>query len=236
MLTSIICLFGLALASQENYPEALPLLNMVQIEKVPKELHHKFFFYKTVTNYQLRNKEEAMSSSTLFFASFDKPPMRYAHLIYGIQDELNREAEPLRDIADKMGDVKRRLDKYKGGQATQKIQKEIVEDLAKLIKESEDAKQAQSDAKDKEDEKNGIKKKKVGETGLTPADESVIMGSVGKGTVDEKLLRNLAQEWGGLPPEKRAKIVQDITRDSPAKYKNTIDEYFRVLNKTYNFK
>lgn len=236
MLTLLICLSGLALASQENYPEALPLLNMVHSTSVPKELHFKYYFYKTVTEYQLRFKGEAMQSSSLFFASFDSPPVRYANLIYGIQNELNRETDPLRDIADKMGDVKRRLDKGKAGKATLDLQKEIVEDLAKLIKEAEDgAEQAQSDSQKEEADKDG-KKKKTGENGLTPADESVIMGSASKGAVDEKLLRNLAQEWGGLPPTKRAKIVEDITRDVPQKYKQVIEEYFKALNRTHNFK
>jgi hypothetical protein len=62
------------------------------------------------------------------------------------------------------------------------------------------------------------------------------MGGSGKGTVDEKQLRQIAESWGTLPPEKRAKIVEDITRDLPAKYKPMIDEYFKSLNRIHGFK
>jgi hypothetical protein len=62
------------------------------------------------------------------------------------------------------------------------------------------------------------------------------MGGSGKGTVDEKQLRQIAESWGTLPPEKRAKIVEDITRDLPAKYKPMIDEYFKSLNRINGFK
>jgi hypothetical protein len=62
------------------------------------------------------------------------------------------------------------------------------------------------------------------------------MGGSGPGNVDEKKLRQIAEEWGSLPPEKRAKIVEDITRDLPAKYKPMIDEYFKALNRVHGFK
>ena len=52
-----------------------------------------------------------------------------------------------------------------------------------------------------------------------------------QGTVDEKKLRKLAEEWGKLPQAERAKAIQEITRDLPAKYKPIIEEYFKSLNK-----
>ena len=54
------------------------------------------------------------------------------------------------------------------------------------------------------------------------------MGGSGAGKVDEKKLRKIAEKWGTLPPEKRAKIVEDITRDLPAKYKPMIEELLQV--------
>lgn len=57
------------------------------------------------------------------------------------------------------------------------------------------------------------------------------MGGSGKGTVDEKRLRKLAEEWGKLPAAERAKAVQEITRDLPPKYRPIIEEYFKSLNR-----
>ena len=48
--------------------------------------------------------------------------------------------------------------------------------------------------------------------------------------------RWIAAEWGTLPPEKRAKIIEDITRDVPAKYKPLIDQYFKSLNQVHGYK
>ena len=64
----------------------------------------------------------------------------------------------------------------------------------------------------------------------------VIMGGSGPGVVTDKELRNIAEKWGTLPPEKRAKIIEDINRDLPAKYKPMIDEYFKALNRLHGFK
>ncbi len=63
------------------------------------------------------------------------------------------------------------------------------------------------------------------------------MGGSGEGKVPtDKELRNVAEKWGTLPPEKRAKIIEDINRDLPAKYKPMIDDYFKSLNKIHGYK
>lgn len=234
MLTLFLCLSGLAFAERGDYEEALPLLN-ISSQAIPKELHHKFYFYKTITEFQLLKKEEAKVSILKFYQSFDSPPRRYEALIYGIQNQLNIEPSALGAIADKMGDVKRRLDKFKGGEVTQQKQQEIVNDLAKLIEEAENDAKAKSEAEKKQNETDLEKKKdgSVPKNQLTPADESVIMGGVGRGEVKEKDLRQIAEQWGSLPPEKRARIVEDITRDVPNKYRSAIEEYFKALNKIH---
>jgi hypothetical protein len=63
------------------------------------------------------------------------------------------------------------------------------------------------------------------------AADSTIMGGAGAGKVDDKRLKKLAEEWGKLPESERAKAVQEITRDLPAKFKPMIEDYFKSLNK-----
>ena len=36
-------------------------------------------------------------------------------------------------------------------------------------------------------------------------------------------------------PAKRAQVVEELTRDLPAKYKPMIDEYFKSLNRIHGF-
>jgi hypothetical protein len=62
------------------------------------------------------------------------------------------------------------------------------------------------------------------------------MGGEGKGLVTEKKLRQVAENWGSLPPMERAKVVQEVTRDIPAKYKPMVDEYFKALNRIHPVK
>jgi hypothetical protein len=69
-----------------------------------------------------------------------------------------------------------------------------------------------------------------------PAADSVIMGGSGEGKVLDKELRNIAEKWGTLPPEKRAKIMEDLNRDVPAKYKPMVEEYFKALNRIHGYK
>jgi hypothetical protein len=59
------------------------------------------------------------------------------------------------------------------------------------------------------------------------------MGGSGAGKVDEKQMRKIAENWGTMPPAERAKVMQEITRDLPPKYKPMIDEYFKALNRIH---
>ena len=57
------------------------------------------------------------------------------------------------------------------------------------------------------------------------------MGGDGKGSVDmAKKLQNLTKSWGTMPEHERAKAIQDITRDLPARYRVVIEDYFKALS------
>jgi hypothetical protein len=56
------------------------------------------------------------------------------------------------------------------------------------------------------------------------------MGGAGNGTVDEKKLKTLAEKWGTMPDRDRAKAIQDITKDLPARYRVVIEDYFKALS------
>ena len=58
----------------------------------------------------------------------------------------------------------------------------------------------------------------------------------GKGGVDEKQLRQIAESWGTMPADKRAQVVKEITRDLPAKFEPMIKNYFEALDKMHGYK
>ena len=56
------------------------------------------------------------------------------------------------------------------------------------------------------------------------------MGGSGAGKVNEVKLATLAKSWGTMPEHERAKAIQDITRDLPARYRVVIEDYFKALS------
>jgi hypothetical protein len=56
------------------------------------------------------------------------------------------------------------------------------------------------------------------------------MGGAGEGKVDEKKLATIAKAWGTMPERERAKAIQEITKDLPARYRVVIEDYFKALS------
>jgi hypothetical protein len=90
--------------------------------------------------------------------------------------------------------------------------------------------QADSLAKVKRDQES-LRARTVNPTQSVP--DSVIMGGSGLGLDEE--LRKLAEQWGTLPPEKRAKVIKEVTRDLPPKFEPMIKSYFEALDRQYGF-
>jgi hypothetical protein len=53
----------------------------------------------------------------------------------------------------------------------------------------------------------------------------------GKGEVDTKKVKEIADVWGKLPEKERAKALVELTRGMPAKDRAVIEQYFRELAK-----
>jgi hypothetical protein len=62
------------------------------------------------------------------------------------------------------------------------------------------------------------------------------MGGAGAGKVDDRKLREAAENWGTLPPDRRQSLMHEITRDLPPRYRMEIENYFRSLSRTENYK
>lgn len=190
----------------------------------------KYAFYRAVNSFALNNKAEAHKWATHVWDSFDEVPTRYKNVAGQMLYDLENWKEgDLGDIGRDMRMSGDRLKNARGDQKTQVIQKTIVDKLDKLIKEQEDKANAQANAGKDAD---GNPKSGPGGQGQ-PAQDSHVMGGSGAGKVDEKKLRQVAENWGTMPPAQRAKVIQEITRDLPPKYRVMIEEYFKALNRVH---
>lgn len=229
---NVAAAYAKALAGKRVYEEALAALKCVSPDECVDPA--TFFFYKAVAEHALMQREQATSSIVRLLDDVADAPDRYktvATLMFFDIQNWSKDQKDLSNIGRLMDNSGRRLDLARGGPQTQDIQKKIVFRLDEVIKEMENKSKA-GNCNGGNCPNGGIPAS--GGNNVRPnshAADSTIMGGSGAGKVDEKRLKKLAEEWGKLPASERAKAVQEITRDLPAKYKPVIEEYFKSLNR-----
>jgi hypothetical protein len=239
--TNVALAFAKAAAGKKVYEEALEALKSVNPEFAVDPA--SYFFFKAVSEHATMKKDAATTSIIKLLDDVADSPSRYtmvATLMFFDMQNWAADPKDLSNIERLMDNSGRRLDLARGGEKTQDIQKKIVFRLDELIKEME--------SKCKGGQCNGGNCPGGGDKpgngppgGNTvnpskPASDSVIMGGSGAGKVDEKVLRQVAEQWGTMPAEKRAKVVQELTRDLPPKFEPMIKNYFDALDKMHGFK
>jgi hypothetical protein len=241
--TNITLAFAKAAASKKVYEEALEALNSVTTPEAAVD-PAAFYFFKAVCEHATMRKEPATGSIIKLLDDVADAPDRYkmvATLMFFEMQNWSADPKDLSNIERLMDNSGRRLELARGGEKTQDIQKKIVFRLDELIKEMENKNKPGGG------QANGGNCPPGSQPGNGPpggntvnptqnAADSVIMGGSGAGKIDEKQLRQIAEQWGTLPPDKRAKIMEDISRDLPAKYEPMIKEYFKSLNRIHGFK
>lgn len=241
--TNISLGFAKAAAARKVYEESLEALNAATPEAAvdPSML----YFYKAVCEFSTMRKEPASVSVLRLIDDVADAPDRYKRIAIEMFFEMQHwspDPKDLSNIERLMDNSGRRLELARGGDKTQSIQKKIVFRLDELIKEMENREKngpggsGPGGGNDGNCPPGGQGKGPGGNVNPNSnAPDSVIMGGSGPGNVDEKKLRQIAEEWGGLPPEKRAKIIDEITKDTPQKFKPLIDEYFKSLNRVHGY-
>lgn len=240
--TNLALAFAKAAASKKVYEEALEALNAVSAPEAAVD-PSAFYFFKAVCEHATMRKDPAVGSILRLLDDVTDAPDRYkmvATLMFFEMQNWSADPKDLSNIERLMDNSGRRLELARGGEKTQDIQRKIVFRLDELIKELENKQKPGAGQSNGGNCPNGGKPgNQPGGNTVQPsqnAQDSVIMGGSGPGNVTDAQLRKIGEEWGGLPAEKRAKIVEDITRDLPAKYKPMIDEYFKSLNRIHGFK
>lgn len=187
-----------------------------------------------------QNNNKALTDKHLKFLedTFEPLPRRYEALVFLIRADIETwKTEDLKDISRDMTISGNRLKVHRGDDKTQLIQKEIVRKLDKQIKDLEDKASGKGDGSGKDKGKDDFAKM-PGQGGppMKPADESKVVGGAGAGRVDDRKLREAAENWGTLPPDRRQALVHEITRDLPPRYRMQIEDYFRSLSRLHNHK
>jgi hypothetical protein len=178
-------------------------------------------------------RKEAEESISRLLDDVTDAPERYrmvAHLMNF--DMLTWQDNDLGWIARKMNVIRDRLDLTRGGKKTQQMQKEVLVRLDEMIKELEN--------RQKQGQCNGGNCPPGGppSSGLPsgnnpngPASDSALPSAPpGKGIVDNKKLKEIADIWGTLPEKERAKAMLELTRDMPAKYRESIEIYLKQIS------
>lgn len=213
--------FGKYLVHREMYEEALEVLDGAAITDTvdPAGL----LFYKATCQKVLGLRESGLSTLEQLLKRTEGVAPRYHSVATLMQYDLgNLEEKSLDDVSNKMSDVTRRLNLARAGQKTQKVEKEIVDLLDELIKKMEDQSSGGGGGG------SGKGKAGKGNQSSNAAQDSRVKGSTAPGEVDKKKTKPGAN-WGNLAEKERAKVKNLISRDFPAHYRQTIEEYFKKL-------
>jgi hypothetical protein len=234
--------FAKALAGKRVYEEALKATIGVEPEQLVDPA--SFYFFKAVAEHSLAGTEgvkgstatrtNAILSIVKLLDDVTDAPDRYkmvATLMFFDIQNWAKDPKDLANIAKLMDNSGRRLELARPGEQTQEIQKKIVFRLDEKIKELENQSKGGGSCNGGSCPSGGAPGMPNGINPSSPADVSALPGGGGPGKVDDKQLRKYAEVWGKMTPDARAKAVQEITRDLPAKYKPMIEEYFKALNR-----
>jgi uncharacterized membrane protein YgcG len=238
-----------ALASKRVYEETIAAAKVAKHDQLVDP--SAFLFFKAVAEHGVaatdktlkrQNREAAIETITKLLDDVIDSPDRYkmvATLMFFDIQGWSKDPKDLANIGKLMDNSGRRLDLARGDEETQRIQKDIVFRLDEKIKELENKNKGGGGGGGGGGGQCPSGGSPGGEGGKNPqggADQtSVPNAGPNGGKVDEKQLRQYAEQWGKLPASERAKAMQDIKRDLPAKFKPMIEEYFKSLNRIHGY-
>lgn len=177
-------------------------------------------FHQALAYHHLLEKEPCLSAVAKLMENEELLPRRYSQLARLMEADMKPlKPDTLDEIARLMSDVGRRLDLARAGKRVRDEEESIVAKLEKLIEEKEKQQQQQQQQQSQAQ----------GNQSSNPAQDSTPGGGPrGKGEVDPK---NIGKKdgWGNLPPKERQEVLQQIGRELPAHFRETIEEYFKRL-------
>ena len=214
-------LVGRWLAQHDLVDESLEVLKDVTPEHVADPA--TLIFYQAVGHHRLLKKDECLAAVTKLLEREDELPRRYVSLARLMEADIKPlKTDSLDEIARMMEDVRRRLALARAGKTVRDEEDEIVNKLEKMIEELE--KQRQEQQQKQKQQANNPRGKRPS----NPLDDSKAAELKGPGEVDPKSVGK-KDGWGNLPPKERQEVLQQIGRELPAHFRETIEEYFKRL-------
>jgi len=221
--------YAKALASKKVYEDALESLRLVKAEQVVDPA--SYYFNRAVCEHGLMLQPEATDTIARLLDDVADVPERYKMVAALMHfDMLTWQDQDLGWVSRKMDIIQRRLNLTRGGEKTQKIQREVVVRLSEMIKELENKKKQGGGSCNGGNCPNGGKQD--GPNNMqpgSPLDDSRLGGISGPGNVNSKKFKEIAAVWGKLPEKERAKAMVELTRDLPPKYKEAIEAYLKGI-------
>ena len=213
------------LSNKRVYEEGLAVLKTVKPEQVVDP--SSYLFYKAVAEHALLLKNDADDTILRLLDDVVDAPERHKMVAALMHIDMRQwRDKDLGWITRKMGNIERRLDLSRGGQKTQKMQKEVVMRLDEIIKQLE--KDCDCNGGNCPNGGNGNKPNN-NVRARSPQNDSNGGNGTGPGTVDPKKFKQIAQNWGTLPPKEREKAMVELTKDLPPRQREVIESYFKKL-------
>lgn len=206
------------LAQHEMVDEALEQLRDLKPTDVvdPASL----LFYQALGHHRLLEKKECLAQVKLLLENETTIPRRYATIARLMEADIKPlKTDSLDEVARLMDDIRRRLDLGRAGKKVRDEEDAVIAKLEKMIEEME---QQQQQQQQQQSGNQGAQRP------ANPAQDSTTPEQKGAGNVDSK---NIGKKdgWGNLPPKERQEVLQQIGRDLPAHFRETIEEYFKRL-------
>jgi hypothetical protein len=208
--------YGRWLIEHELYDEALGQVTGLETKDVidPAGL----LFQQSVLFHRFLDKKGLATTVALLLENEKELPKRYVTVAKLMEADLKPlKTDSLDEVARLMDDVERHLDRGRAGTKVRNTEDDIVKKLEKMIEEMEKQQQQQQAAA-----------AGSGNNPSKPKPDSIAGGPMGPGNVDPK---NLGKKdgWGNLPPRDRQEVLQELSKDLPAHYREVIEQYFRKL-------
>ena len=213
------------LCNRRVYEEGLAALKTVKPENVVDP--SSYLFYKAVAEHALLLKNDADDTILRLLDDVLDAPERHKMVAALMHFDMRQwRDKDLGWITRKMGNIERRLDLSRGGPKTQKMQKEVVQRLDEIIKQLE--KNDDSNGGNCPDGGNGDKPSNNVQS-RRPQNDSRPGNVGGPGAAEMKKFKQVAQNWGNLPPKERERAIVELTKDLPARQREVIESYFKRL-------
>ena len=214
-------LVGRWLHQHDLVDESLEVLKDVSTDNVTDPA--TLLFYQAVGHHRVLKKDECLAAVSKLLERESELPRRYATLAHLMEADIKPlKEDSLDEIARLMDDIRRRLALARAGKVVRDEEDSVIAKLEKMIDDLEKQRQMRQMQKQQAQNRNPRRPPN------SPMQDSQRAELKGAGDVDPK---NIGKRdgWGNLPPKERQEVLQQIGRELPAHFRETIEEYFKRL-------